>query len=354
MSRILIPLMACFLFLSACTKKTSDNSSPAANSADAQIVNLSIWGNYLTPEMQAKFEKDTGIKLNISNYSSSEELLAKVQMGASGIDVAVPSDYMVDVMTKMNLLEPLKHELLPNKALISSQFLAQSYDPENKFSLPYTWTTMGIAVNRKLYKGSLGSWNELFTNPDLKGKFALLDDVRETLGAAMIANGFSVNSTNPAELAKAKATLLAAKKNVKMFTSDTVDILKNKEVLAAQAYSSDALQAAVQNSDIEYILPSEGGTIAIDNLVIIKGAKHLAAAHKLINFLLSPEVELNKVQIIRGGPVLKDTQKKLGKDLQKNPGLFPEAKVIKKLQAIHDLGDKNKLWEEIWTEVKTH
>ncbi len=352
MSRILMSLVAYTLLFSACTKKNTDGA-PAGNT-ESQVVNLSIWGNYLSAEMQAKFEKESGIKLNISNYSSSEELLAKVQMGSSGIDVAVPSDYMVDIMTKMNLLDPLKAEQIPNKALISKQFLAQSYDKDNKFSLPYTWTTMGIAVNRSLYKGSLKSWKELFNNPDLKGKFALLDDVRETIGAAMIANGASVNSTDPAELAKAKATLLNAKKNVKMFTSDTVDILKNKEVVAAQAYSSDALQASAQNKDIEYFLPEEGGTIAIDNLVIIKGSKHPEAAHKLINFLISQEAELNKVQVIRGGPILKDTQAKLPKELQNNKGLFPEASVMKKLEAIHDLGDKNKLWEDIWTEVKTH
>ncbi|MDG0817601.1 polyamine ABC transporter substrate-binding protein [Bdellovibrio svalbardensis] len=352
MSRILMSLFACTLLFAACTKKTSENTATAPK--EEQVVNLSIWGNYLSPEMQAKFEKETGLKLNISNYSSSEELLAKVQMGSSGIDVAVPSDYMVDIMIKMNLLEPLKAELIPNKALLSPQFLAQSYDKENKFSLPYTWTTMGIAVNRSLYKGSLKSWKELYNNSDLKGKFALLDDVRETIGSAMIANGASVNSTNPAELAKAKATLLGAKKNVKMFTSDTVDILKNKEVVAAQAYSSDALQAAMQNKDIEYFIPEEGGTIAIDNLVIIRGSKHPEAAHKLVNFLISQEADLNKVQVIRGGPVLKGTQEKLPQDLQANKSLFPEAKVMKKLEAIHDLGDKNKLWEELWTEIKTH
>jgi spermidine/putrescine transport system substrate-binding protein len=336
-----------FAVLTACTKKENAGD-------EAKEVNLAIWGNYFSPEMQEKFQKESGIKLHISNYSSNEELLAKVQMGSSGIDVVVPSDYMVGVMSKMNLLEPLNGEKIPNKKLISSAFLNQDYDKENRFSLPYIWTTAGIAVNRELYKGPMKSWKDLLNNPALKGKFALLDDVRETTAAALKMNGYAVNSTSAKELAKAKETLLTAKKNVKMFTSDTIDIMKNKEVVAAHTYSSDALQAAAKSpGTIEYILPEEGGTYAIDNLVILKGAKHLSAAHQLVNFLLSQEVELNKVKTILGGPVLKDTKSLLSKELQENKALFPAPEVLKKLEHIHDLGADNKMYEELWTEVKT-
>ncbi len=358
LSRILQTLSILFIsgFIAlGCTKKTSPQEQDSAAASESKIVNLSIWGNYISPEMQAKFEKETGIKINISNYSSSEELLTKVQMGSSGFDVAVPSDYMVGIMKKMNLLEPIDDRQVPNKGLISEQFLKQDYDPENKFSLPYAWTTMGIAINKKLFKGSIKSWKDFFTNPDLDGKIALLDDVRETIAAALIMNGASANSVSPADLAKAKATLLGAKKRVKMFTSDTVDILKNREVVAAQAYSSDALQAAQQaGGEIEFIIPEEGSTVAIDNLVIIKGSKHPVAAHKLINFLISQEAELNKVEVIRAGPVLKTTQAKVAKDLRTNKILFPETKDFKKLEIIHDLGESNKLWDQVWTEVKTN
>ena len=344
MSRILIALFASCALLSACTKKTQTDNE----------VNLSIWGNYISPETQAKFEKETGIKIHISNYSSSEELLAKVQMVSSGIDVAVPTDYMVQIMAKMNLLEPLQNAKIPNKAFINPQFMGLDFDPKNEYSVPYAWTTMGIAVNRSLYKGAMKSWKDLLSNPELKGKIALLDDVRETMSAALKMNGYSVNSTKPEELLKAKNALLEAKKNVKMFASDTIDILKNKEVVAAQTYSSDALQAIAQAPDIEYIIPSEGSTMAIDNLAIVKGAKHIEAAHKLINFLLSEGADMNRVQNIRATPVLKDTRSKLAKDLQENKALFPDASAIKNLEYIHNLGEGNKLFEDIWTEVKTH
>lgn len=347
MSRILITLAVLSGLFLGCTKK----STPTP---EAQEVNLSIWGNYLSPEMQTKFEKETGIKINVSNYSSNEELLAKVQMGSSGIDVAVPSDYMVEIMAKMNLLEELKKDLVPNQSGVSEQFLKQSFDPENKFSLPYTWTSTGIAYNKELYKGDIKSWKDLLSNKDLKGKFALLDDVRETTGAALKMNGASVNTTKADEVAKAKEALLAAKKNVKMFTSDTIDILKNKEVVAAQAYSSDALQAAAQAPGrIAYVLPAEGATYAIDNLVVLKGARHPEAAHKLINFLLSKEAEIAKVKTIFGGPILKDIRKDLPKELQDNTVLFPETATFQKLEHVRDLGDDGKMYEDLWTEVKT-
>lgn len=348
MSRILITLAVVGGLFLGCTKR-------AELAPEAHEVNLAIWGNYLSPEMQAKFEKETGIKINVSNYSSNEELLAKVQMGSSGIDVAVPSDYMVEIMAKMNLLEPLKADLIPNKAAVSEQFLKQSFDPENKFSLPYTWTSTGIAYNKELYKGPMKSWKDLLDNKELKGKFALLDDVRETTGAALKMNGDSVNSTNAAEIKKAKGSLLAAKKNLKMFTSDTIDILKNKEVLAAQAYSSDALQAAAQSpGQIAYVLPAEGATYAIDNLVVLKGSRHPEAAHKLMNFLLSKEAEIAKIKSIYGGPILKDIRKDLPKEIQENPVLFPEASSFQKLEHIRDLGADGKMYDDLWTEVKTN
>lgn len=343
----MIVLVLCELLI-GCTKKNPTEGGP-------NVVNLSIWGNYLSPEIQAEFEKETGIKINISNYSSNEELLAKVQMGGSGVDVAVPSDYMVDIMRKMKLLEPLSDQALPNKKLISERYLKQDFDPENQNSVPYAWSTAGIAVNRTLYKGPVKSWKDLLTNDQLKGKFAILDDVRETLSAALKMNGYSINTTNPAEIQKAKDTLLITKKNTKMFSSDSIDILNNKEVVAAHCYSTEALQAAAKSTDkIEYLIPEEGSTFTIDNLVIIKGAKHIEAAHKLINFLLSEKAEINKVKTIFAGPILKNTRSQLPKELQQNEALFPSEGTLKKLERIHDLGDKNKLFEDAWTEIKTN
>jgi spermidine/putrescine transport system substrate-binding protein len=324
------------------------------SSKEVQEVNLAIWGNYLAPETIEKFTKETGIKVNVSNYTSNEELLAKVQAGSSGIDVAVPSDYMVSILKSEKLLEPINQGDIPNMKLIAKEFLNQGFDEGNKVSLPYSWATAGIAVNRELYKGKITSWKDLFNNADLKGKVSLLDDVREVAAAALKMDQKSVNSTDEAELKKAKESLLALKPRVKMFSSDTIEALVRKEVAVAQSYSTDALQAAAKSDGkIEYILPEEGGTKSIDNVVIIKGAKNIKAAHQLINFMLSSETNLAFVKSVFGGPVLTTTKALLPENIQNNKSLFPASEQMSRFESINDIGEKTQMYDDLWTQIKT-
>lgn len=321
---------------------------------ETKEVNLAIWGSYLSPEMMEKFSKETGIKINASNYTSNEELLAKVQAGSGGIDVAVPSDYMVQIMIKLNLLEPIDMAQIPNKDLFAQEWMNQSFDPGNKYSLPYAWSTAGIAVNRELFKGKITDWKDVLENPELKGKFSLLDDVREVMAMALKTNGASVNSVDPKDLEKAKALLLKVKPAVKMFRSDTIESLVHKEIAVAHAYSSDALVAQAEtNGQIEYILPASGGTRAMDNLVVFKNAKNKANAFALLNFLSSKDSNLEFVTRAKGGPVLKTTRDLLSPELKGNKSLFPEASTLSKFESLNDLGENTKLYDAIWTSVKS-
>jgi len=323
------------------------------NAMAPREVNLAIWANYLSQENQDRFFKDTGIKIHVSNYTSNEELLAKVQAGASGIDVAVPSDYMVEVLNKLSLVQKLDISKIPNKSGLDSSLLKQEYDPENLVSLPYAWSTAGIAVNRDLYKGTIKSWKDLFTNKDLAGKISLLDDVREVTGAALKMLGDSVNSTDPVELAKAEAILKDVRPRVKMYRSDVSDPLFNKEIAVAHIYSTDGLQVSRKSGGkIEYILPEEGGTRAIDNLVILKNAKNIAEAHQLINFLLSRDANVAFVKAILGGPVVLATKALLPVELRSNTSLFPSPERLKNFERIKDVGESTRLYDRLWTEVK--
>lgn len=345
-------------FSAACTKQAPSAETAAQNVQSAmpqtKDLNLAIWGNYISSDLVKKFEAETGIKIHMTHYSSNEELLAKIQMGSSGIDMAVPSDYMVEIMTKMGLLEKIDKALIPNMNLLDPQLLGQDFDKQNEYSIPYIWTTAGIAYNKALLKTSITSWKDFFEQPELKGKSAVLDDVREVMAAAHKLNGYSVNSLQKDEIQKSKDVLIKAKAQFKMFASDTIDILTNKEVVAAQAYSSDALQAAAKSKgQIEFIIPSEGGTRAIDNMVFLKGAKNLWAAHKLANFLLTEEADRNRVQTIFGGPVLAKTKNSLPAELQNNKALFPSSETMKKLEALKDLAEGNQAYEDTWTEIKT-
>jgi spermidine/putrescine transport system substrate-binding protein len=334
-------LFLCAITILSCEKKKEN------------VVNLAIWGNYLSPEIQKKFTDSTGIEIRMTNYASNEELLAKVQTGGSSFDVAVPSDYMVDVMGKLGLLETLDKAQLPNFHNLDPQFLAQDFDPQNTYSVPYGWTTAGIAVNRALFKGEINSWKDLFENPDLKGQISAIDDMRELAATALKLQGKSVNTTDPEEIKKSFEYLKKVKVQVKVFTANAVDLLKNKEIKAGHVYSSDALLAQKVDPQIDYIIPKEGATRAIDNMVIIKGAPHLKQAHAFINFLMTPEANVSSVLAIRAGPVVKGVKAMLPKELQNNLALFPEAATWNKLERIHDLKEKNTLFENAWAEFKS-
>ncbi len=337
-------VLAFFLCASACTKKSQ-----------VPVVNLAIWSNYVSPALLSEFEKRAGIHVQVANYSSNEELLAKLQAGASGYDVAVPSDYMVFAMSKLGLLHELDYSRLLNAKLLDPRFLKKKFDPTNKYSVPYDWGTTGIAVNRLLYKGEIKSWKDLFSNPAIAGRFSILDDAREAIGAALKAQGFSLNSTHPNELEKAKELLIQARSRVKSFTSEPLMPLESGETPVAHAYSSDALQARkAAGGKIDYVIPEEGATLWVDNLVIPAGATHLKEAYAFINFLLEGKSNVSTVMSIFVAPANREAFGLLPADFTKNTMLFPSDSVLAHCEMIQDLGDALSLWDRIWTEVKAH
>jgi spermidine/putrescine transport system substrate-binding protein len=309
----------------------------------------------MTPEFIEGFQKDTGIAIELSVFSSNEELLAKLQAGASGYDVALPSDYMVAVMRKLGLLESLDLKKIPSLKDLDPRFLRQSFDPKNQVSVPFDWGSTGIAVNRDLYSGKLEGWNDLFTEPKLKGKFTLLDDAREAIGAALKSSGLSLNSMDPKDLAQAKSKLMTARSNVKAFTSETMNPLMQGEVAAAQAFVSDTLLAQKKSGrKIEFIIPKEGATLWIDNLVIPKGAKHIEQAHRFIEAVIRPDSQARTVQAVFVSPCHPGAIGLLPPNLRSHPSLFPSQAEIKRLERIDDLGEGIREWNRVWTEVKAN
>ncbi len=335
------------LALVACQRNSS------VSKGENRAVHLATWSNYISQEQIQEFEKKTGLKLEVSNYSSNEELLAKLQAGASGYDVAVPSDYMVFTMSKLGLLQKLDLSQIPNFKEIDPDLTKKYFDPQNLFSVPYDWGTTGIAVNRKLFKGDLSGWKDIFGNQSLNGKVSLLDDAREALGAAMKYHGKSLNSKNSGELESAKKTLMENKKTVKAFTSEPLSDLVNGEIAVAQAYSMDALQASQQTGGaVEYLIPSEGCTMFIDNLVIPYGAQNVEGAYQLINFMIDAHTNFVTASTIFAGPSNLKSRELLSNELKSNRGLFPSSTQLQKCEMMEDLGESLNQWDRAWTEVK--
>jgi spermidine/putrescine transport system substrate-binding protein len=347
-------LVSILLVCVGCSRNVSFGPNSAIGDQNPKVVNLAIWSNYITPALLQAFEKKYGVKVQVSNYSSNEELLAKLQAGASGYDVAVPSDYMVYVMSKLGVLQKIDQKALTNYKLIGSKFLKKSFDPENSFSVPYHWGTTGIAVNKKLYKGEVKGWKSFFENADLGGRFSLLDDPRETIGAALKALGYSMNSKNVKELQEAKQLLLSTRKKIKAFTSEPKMSLIHGELAVTHTYMVDAYQAKNEQpkSEIEYIVPEEGGTFWIDSLVIPKGAAHPKQAHQLIDFLLEAKASAQASLSLFSAPTVPTAIPLLPKAFTGNMGLFPSDAVLAKCEMLEDLGEAQVLWDRTWTEVK--
>lgn len=339
---VLLPIL---LLQAACTK--------GHEAAPDRQLNVATWSNYISKELLEEFYKKTKIRVNLSYYSSNEELLGKIQAGAEGYDLIVPSDYMVFVMAKLGLLQTLDLSKIPNFEGVDSQMVKRPFDPDNKFSVPFAWGTTGIAVNTSKYKKTVSSWRDLFENPEVSGKFSVMDDAREALGAAAKLKGFSLNTTLESELKLAKEILMKTKKNVKAFNSETLDLLVSGEVVMAQAYSSDALKArAATKGQIDFIIPKEGATLWIDNLAVPAKSKKAAEAQELINFLLEDRVNASRVVNFFTAPVKKGAMALLPAELKSDSRLFLPKEVMARTELMIDLGDKSEIWDRLWTEIK--
>ena len=342
--------VASFLLAFGCTSKK--DSSPVTQKGP-RVVNVATWSNYLSDDLIQSFEKKTGIQVQISNFSSNEELLAKLQTGSSDFDLIFPSDYMVFTMSKLGLLHELDPQKIPNSQQIDPQYLKRDFDPSNRFSVPYDWGTTGIGINRKVYQGSIKSWKDLFEKPELAGKFSLLDDSREVMGAALKSLGYSMNTNDPQQVKQAKELLFKARSRVKSFLSEPLTALETGEVPVTQIYMTDALQARQHKGDfIEYIIPEEGSSLWMDNLAIPARSKHIQEAHELMNFLLEPSSSLEIVKKFWVAPTHRAVFALLPKEMQSNSMLFPSPAVIKRCEMVQDLGEATVLWDRAWTEIK--
>lgn len=340
-------LLFCMMF-GACAGMVN---LPTAQAKDEKVLNVYNWANYIDDKTIPEFEKKFGVKVNYDVYDGNETLLAKMQAGASGFDVIFPSDYMVAIMSKLDLLEALDKSKIPNMANIDERFLKQPFDPENAYSLPYTFGTAGISYRKDQVTAPVNSWNILL-DAQYTGRIVMLDDMRETIGFALKALGYSLNSTNPDELQKAKALLLKQKPLVKAYSSAQPELmLLSGDAWLAHNWSGETYRIAVEEPNIAYVIPKEGSSKFIDNCAIPKSAAHKELALQFINFLFEPAVDARIHNHIRYLTPNKAALPLLDQTLRAAlESLSPETAA--KLEYIHDLGAETQAWDKIWTEIK--
>jgi spermidine/putrescine-binding protein len=298
------------------------------------------------------FEREYGVKVNYDTYSSNEEMHAKLKAGGTGYDIIVPSDYMVQVLRRENLLEPINFANIPNWSNIGDDYKDWYFDPGNRYTVPYMWGTTGIAYDASKIKREIKSWEDLW-DPEFAGKVVLPDDAREVIGIALKTLGYSKNSTDPAELARAKAKLKRLAPNVKAYNSDSPKtLLLSGEVWIGAVWSGEAALARRENPNIAYVLPREGAGIWMDNLAIPRGAPHKYTAEVFINYLLRPEVSALLSEAYPYGNPNVASYDYTDPAYLRNPISYPPRKALFNAEWLMDIGEAMELYDRIWTEIK--
>ena len=316
------------------------------------VLHIYTWSDYKADGVVERFEEAHNCKVVIDTYDSNEAMYAKLTAGATGYDLLFPSSYMVKLLYKNKMIQPIDHSKIPNLSQLDPAYLALAFDKEMDHSVPYTVTIGGLGYLGSRVDNPVASWSML-DRTEFKGRMTLLDDYRETIGAALKANGFSVNTTDDAELAAAKETVLRWKKNIAKFDNEQYkNGLASGEFFITHGYSGDVKLVKDENDDVQFLVPAEGATLSIDDMVIPVGAKEVDLAHAFINAILEPVNAAELVQEIYylcpnlGGYEL------LPEDFRNDPIFFPPSDVISKLEMLDDLGEANVKYTRIWDEIK--
>jgi len=340
--------------LSGCgtTPTPAPSPTPALPSVADQALNIYNWDTYIDPAVLADFEQENGVKIRYDLYENNEAMLATVEAGATDYDIVVPTDYMVEIMHKADLLAPLDKTNIPNFQNLDPAFVSPAYDPGNRYCVPYQWGTLGIGYNSKATGREITSWQDLF-DPAFAGRVSLLADPRLTMGVVLLYLGYSPNTTSGVEIAQARDLLIEHADQIAEYAPDTgQDLLVDGTVDLAFEWSGDIFQAMEDNADLRYVIPQEGSIIWTDNLCILATAPHKEMAEKFINYVLEPEVGAAISNYVRFGSPNQASLPLLNPEDRGNPALYPPDSVRQRLFFLADVGpEATKLYEDAWAEV---
>ncbi len=366
----LTSLTACSaLLLSGCGgnaagSSSADNGGNRSGSNELYVYN---WGEYIDENVIDQFEEETGIKVIYDMFETNEEMYPVIEAGGVNYDVVCPSDYMIQKMRENDLLAEINFDNVPNLDQIDPTYLemSKSFDPENKYSVPYTWGTVGILYNTKRLE-ELGmdvptKWSDLW-DERLDGEILMQDSVRDTFMVALKKDGYSMNSDNEDELQQAKQDLIDQKPLVQAYVIDQVrDKMIGGEAAIGVIYSGEMLY--IQNEvkdldldyDLKYVIPEEGTNLWIDSWVIPKNAKNKENAEKWIDFLCRPEIAKQNFDYITYSTPNKGAFDLLDEEIQNNKALFPDIDSLKDSEVFKYLGDEvDAVYNELWKEVKSN
>lgn len=264
------------------------------------VVNVCSWGEYIDTDLIDVFEERTGIRVNYQTAESNETMYSLLKSGGADYDVIVPSDYMIAQLIEEGMLSELNYDNIPNFALIDPRFKNLSYDPQNKYTVPYTWSTLGIIYNETMVDGPITSWGALYDQRNA-GKVLLINNSRDAIAEALLYLGYSINTTDPDEIREAYEVLEDATKRG-VFQGKVMDevfqTMEGGNAAMATYYAGDYLSMLDNNEDLRYVIPDEGANWFVDAMCVLKDAPHMREAEAWINFIASTEASLANMDYI--------------------------------------------------------
>lgn len=327
----------------------------AAASAEG-MVTVYNWEEYISPDAIKLFEEETGITVNMTYFTTNEDMMVQVRNSPSSFDVVIPSDYCTERLLKEGLLEEINYDNVPNYANIDAGLKNQYYDPDAKYTVPYMWGTVGICYNKTMVDEPITSWSVLF-DTKYKDNVFMLDSIRDSMGIALKYLGYSMNTTDPLEINAAKDLLIKQKQDgiVKAYQVDeTKDKMVAGEAALALMWNGDAMYAIDLNEDLDFVVPDEGSNIWVDTMIIPKGAKNKENAEAFINFMCRPDVaQMNFDEIWYSTPNTV-TVDLIGEEYTGNHVINPSQEVRDRCEYFHDIEDQLLLvYNTMWTQIKS-
>ena len=347
-----VPVAICIVFIGGGFYYAKEND--VMNGEKLVVYN---WGEYIDPEVLTMFEEETGIDIVYEEFETNEILYPKISSGAIAYDVICPSDYMIQRMIENDLLSEINFDNIPNLKNIGKQYLERSrqFDPENKYSVPYCWGTVGILYNKMMVDEPVDSWSILW-DPKYKDNILMQDSVRDAFGVTLKYLGYSLNSIDLDELTEAKNLLIEQKPLVQAYVIDQVrDKMIGNEAALGVIYSGEAIYTQKENPNLEYVIPKEGSNIWIDSWVIPKNAEHKENAEKFINFLCRPDIALMNFEYITYSTPNEAARELIEDESIRNSEIaFPDLSKYDNLETFQYLGtEADQVYGDLWNKVKS-
>ena len=350
----ILPVLLCFAIVFSIL--------PVSALADEPVtINVYNWGQYISDgtdgrmDVNKAFTEATGIKVNYMTFDSNETMYTKLKTGGSSYDIIIPSDYMVARLIAEGMLEEIDFSNIPNYKYVDEAYKNTSYDPENKYSVPYTWGTVGVIYNKKYVdEADIGSW-DLMWNSKYSGKILTFDNPRDGIAVAELLLGMSINTEDKDDLRTATYKLIEQKPLIQSYVMDQIfDKMEREEAWIAPYYAGDYLTMSEVNENLGFYFPKEGFNLFVDAICIPKGCQNKEAAEAYINFLCNPEVSAANLEYIGYSTPISEAKKYMDPDVVSNEVAYPDEETLSRGEAFINLSaETSQYTDSLWLEVKT-